>query len=54
MLILTSVVLGVTMSKLKRDIENEEEKETKSGQSPSYKVSPAGFFCMAIEIEEKQ
>lgn len=51
---LISAVSDVTMSQLKRDIENEEAKETESGQSPLYKVSPAGFFSMAIEIEEQQ
>lgn len=51
---LTFTLLGVTMNQLKHDIENEEEKQTKGGQSPLYKVSPAGFFCIAIEIEEQQ
>ena len=42
------------MGQLKCDIENEEAKEIESGRSPLYKVSPAGFFRMAIEIEEQQ
>ena len=42
------------MGQLKRDIENEEAKEIESGRSPLYKVSLAGFFRMAIEIEEQQ
>ena len=42
------------MNQLKRDIGNEEAKQTEDGQSPLYKVSPAGFFCIAIEIEDQQ
>lgn len=42
------------MNKLKRDIENEEAKETGSDQGPPYKISPAGFFRMAIAIEDRQ
>jgi len=52
--ILTSVGLDVTMTQLKRAVENEEAKQTESSQSPLHKVSPAGFFCMAIEIEDQQ
>lgn len=54
MLILTSAVSDVTMNQLKRDIEKEEAKQIESGQSPLYKVSPAGFFRIAIEIEDQQ
>ena len=51
---LTYVILDVTMNRLKRDIENEEMEQIKSGQSPLYKVGPARFFCIAIEIEDQQ
>ena len=51
---LISAVVGVTMNQLKRDLENEEAKQTKSGQNSPYKVNPAGFFRMAIDIEEQQ
>ena len=42
------------MNQLKRDLENEEAKQVGSGRNPLYKVSPAGFFRMAIEIEDQQ
>jgi len=42
------------MNQLKRDIGNEEAKRIEGGQGPLYKVTPAGFFCMAIEIEDQQ
>ena len=42
------------MSQLKRDVGNEEAKQIESGRGPLYKVSPAGFFCAAIEIEDQQ
>jgi len=42
------------MDKLKRDIGIEEANRIEGGQGPLYKVSPAGFFCTAIEIEDQQ
>lgn len=42
------------MNQLKREIEKEEEEQAKNGQNPPYKVTPAGFFCTAIGIEDQQ
>ena len=51
---LMPMVSDVTMTQLKCDIEKEEAKQIESSQRLLYKVSPAGFFCMAIEIEDQQ
>ena len=42
------------MNQLKREIESEEAKQIENGQNPLYKVTPAGFFRMAIGIENQQ
>ena len=42
------------MNQLKHELDNEEAKQIANGQNPPYKVEPAGFFSMAIEIEEQQ
>jgi len=53
-LIPNSTILGVTMKQLRREIEKEEARQIEHGQNPPYKVGPAGFFHMAIGIENQQ
>ena len=44
----------VTLSKLKQVLAAEEAVQLTKGQKPLHDITPNGFFCMAVDIEERQ